>query len=209
MSGNKYQHLSEEDLVKLCKQDDCHAFDELIQRNKTKLYNYILSKTKNDSVAEEIMQISTIKAWKNIKKYEAKNKAKLLSWMTKIAFNAYYDYLRKGKREMSIEDLSRHDDSKHKNRRPPSDIMEVKLGLISEEPLKEIKIKELGSKIQKALNLLSEEHKQVLELKEIQDLSCEEISQKINCPYPTVCTRLFYARKNAKKILSKIIKNDR
>jgi RNA polymerase sigma-70 factor (ECF subfamily) len=203
MSNDEYKLLDEKNLVDLCKDGSCEAFDELISRNKPKLYNYILAKTRNKCVTDEIIQIAIIKTWKNIGKY--KGKAKFLSWATKIAFNAYYDYFRKSKREVSIDEFKV--DRTSQAHQP--DVMELKFGLIAEEPLRQIKIKELGDKIRKALNHLSKEHKEVLELREIEDLSCREISQKINCPYPTVCTRLFYARKNAKKILSKIINNDR
>lgn len=203
MTRDKYKLLEEENLVDLCKKGNCEAFDELIHRNKPKLYSYVLSKTKNESVTDEIIQIALIKTWKNIGKY--KGRAKFLSWATKIAFNAYYDYFRKAKREVSIEQIAKGINSHQQQK----DVMELKLGLISEEPLKEIKIKELGDKIQKALKNLSKEHKEVLKLREIENLSCQEISQKLNCPYPTVCTRLFYARKNAKKILSRTMNNDK
>ena len=205
MSGDKYKLLDEKSLIDLCKKGDCESFDELISRNKPKLYNHILSKTKSRCVTDEIIQIAIIKTWKNIDKY--KGKAKFLSWATKIAFNAYYDYFRKTKREVSIDEYSLNPYGE--NFPLKTDVMELKFGLIAEEPLRQIKIKELGDKIQKAFRHLSKEHKEVLELREIEDLSCQEISQKINCPYPTVCTRLFYARKNARKILSKIIDNDR
>ena len=207
MFGDKYKSLDEKSLIGLCKKGNCEAFDELISRNKSKLYNYILSKTRNKCITDEIFQIAIIKTWKNIDKY--KGKAKFLSWATKIAFNAYYDHFRKIKREVSIDEfkVEKTGQTQHFIQQP--DVMELRLGLVAEEPLRQIKIKELGDKIQKALKHLSKEHKEVLELREVEDLSCQEISEKINCPYPTVCTRLFYARKNARKILSKIINNDR
>ena len=208
MLSDAYKPLKEQQLVQLCRQDDCEAFDELISRVKPKLYSYILSKTKNESTADEILQIAIIKAWKNIKKYQGKNGAKFLSWMTKIAFNSYYDYFRRQKREVSFEEMNFNNWDKDGKKHRTSDQLEIKLGLVSEGPIREISLKELGAKIKKTFDLLSKEHKEVLELRELQELSCEEISQKINCPYPTVCTRLFYARKNAKKILSRIIKND-
>jgi len=203
-----YKSLKEQQLVQLCRRDDCEAFDELISRVRSKLYSYILSKTKNESTADEILQIAIIKSWKNIKKYQGKNGAKFLSWMTKIAFNSYYDYFRKQKKEISFEEMNFGNRESGSKKYDSYNQLEIKLGLISEGPLREVSLKELGTKIKNTFKLLSKEHREVLELRELQELSCEEISQKINCPYPTVCTRLFYARKNAKKILSRIIKND-
>ena len=208
MLVDTYKPLKEEQLILLCRREDCEAFDELISRVRNKLYSYILSKTKNESTADEILQIAIIKAWKNIKKYQGKNGAKFLSWMTKIAFNSYYDYFRRQKREVSFEEMNFNNWDKDGKRHRSSNQLEIKLGLVSEGPIRDVSLKELGAKIKKTFDLLSKEHREVLELRELQELSCEEISQKINCPYPTVCTRLFYARKNAKKILSRIIKND-
>lgn len=208
MLVDTYKSLKEQQLVQLCRRDDCEAFDELISRVRSKLYSYILSKTKNESTADEILQIAIIKSWKNIKKYQGKNGAKFLSWMTKIAFNSYYDYFRKQKKEISFEEMNFGNRESGSKKYDSYNQLEIKLGLISEGPLREVSLKELGTKIKNTFKLLSKEHREVLELRELQELSCEEISQKINCPYPTVCTRLFYARKNAKKILSRIIKND-
>jgi RNA polymerase sigma factor (sigma-70 family) len=78
------------------------------------------------------------------------------------------------------------------------------LGLTDDDPHRPIKLKELNNKLTKVISMLSKDHEQVIKMKEIEDLSCKEISLKINCPYPTVCTRLFYARKKAKEILTRL-----
>jgi RNA polymerase sigma-70 factor (ECF subfamily) len=195
MTCIEYKDLSEESLIKLCKKEDCLAFDELTNRNKIALFHYIVGKTKDESTANDILQITLIKAWKNVKKFQGR--AKILSWLTKIAFNAYYDYYKKKKREVSIEETSKDSPS----------FNEVRLGLVVEDPFKESKIKDLSEKIKKTIDSLSKEHKEVLELRELYGLDCKEISKKINCPYPTVCTRLFYARKKAKLVLKRLLKN--
>ena len=205
MSQIEYKSLNEKDLIKLCKNEDCLAFDELTVRNKTQLFHYIISKAKDESTTNDILQITLIKAWKNIKKFQGR--AKILSWLTKIAFNAYYDYYKKKKREVSIEafDLNHNSD---KYSHSLSGGNETKLGLVVEDPFRDSKIKELNQKIKKTIDSLSKEHKEVLELRELYGLDCKEISKKIDCPYPTVCTRLFYARKKAKSILKRLLKNE-
>lgn len=194
----EYKDLSEEKLIKHCKEQDCLAFDELMRRNQTSLFHYIVGKTNDESTANDILQITLIKAWKNIKNFEGR--AKILSWLTKIAFNAYYDYYKKRKREVPIEGYGKSSSSPGFN--------EVKLGLVVEDPFKESKIKDLSEKIRITIDSLSKEHKEVLELRELYGLDCKEISKKINCPYPTVCTRLFYARKKAKSFLKRLLKNE-
>ena len=200
----EYKRLNEKDLIKLCQNEDCLAFDELTVRNKTQLFHYIASKAKDESTANDILQITLIKAWKNIKNFQGR--AKILSWLTKIGFNAYYYHYKKQKKEIFIEETRNvHQQSTHAHQ---SSINETKLGLIVEDPFRESKLKELNQKIKKTIDSLSKEHKEVLELRELYGLDCKEISKKINCPYPTVCTRLFYARKKAKSILKRLLKNE-
>ena len=199
MACIEYKDLSEKELIDLCKKEDCLAFDELTLRNKTALFHYIVGKTNHESTANDVLQITLIKAWKNIKNFEGR--AKILSWLTKIAFNAYYDHYKKKKREIPIEGYNT-------NVKEGTGLNETKLGLVVEDPFRESKIKDLNEKIKKTIDSLSKEHKEVLELRELYGLDCKEISQKINCPYPTVCTRLFYARKKAKSVLKRLLKNE-
>lgn len=199
-----YSSLDEEQLILLCqKEDDLEAFNEIARRNSNTIKAYLISKFKDPSKAEEIIQITLIKAWKNIKKY--KGKSKLLSWMSRIAHNAYYDHCRKYRKETSIEEMKERYTSKHnQGPHPSSDYIESKLGLTETEitPYRIAELKELNQKLTKVIGMLSKEHRQVIKMKEIENLSCHEISLKIKCPYPTVCTRLFYARRKAKEIFS-------
>lgn len=190
-----YSSLDEEQLILLCQEkEDTNAFNEIAKRNTGIVKAYLISKFKDPSKAEEIMQITLIKAWKNIKKY--KGNSKLVSWMSKIAANAYYDDCRKYKKETSIEEMKEGYD------RDKGPSIERKLGLTEnkETPHRRTELKELNTKLNKVIGMLSKEHQQVIKMKEIDNLSCHEISVKIKCPYPTVCTRLFYARKKAQEI---------
>ena len=66
-----YSSLDEEQLILLCqKEDDLEAFNEIARRNSNTIKAYLISKFKDPSKAEEIIQITLIKAWKNIKKYK-------------------------------------------------------------------------------------------------------------------------------------------
>ena len=199
---SKYTSLTEEQLIQLCQEKgDTKAFDELASRCIHKIKAFLISKFKDTSGAEEALQITLIKAWKNISKY--KGNSKFLSWMNRIAHNAYYDYKRKYKKEVSLDQL--REDS---NSFSLSDYVDHKLGLSETNPHKPLDLKELSVELSKAISMLSFPHQQVLKMKEFENLSCSEISKKINCPYPTVCTRLFYARKKAKEYLTVLDQNE-
>lgn len=194
-----YQSLEESELISLCKShEDLKAFDELALRNSNLIKYYLISKFKDHCKAQEVLQVTLIKAWKNIKKYEGK--AKFASWLNRIAHNTYYDLCRKQKRESSLDEMK----EKAGERGLDNGQIEKYLGLTDDNPHRPIELKELNKKLTKVISMLSKDHEQVLKMKEIEDLSCKEISLKINCPYPTVCTRLFYARKKAKEMLTKL-----
>jgi RNA polymerase sigma-70 factor (ECF subfamily) len=197
-----YQSLEESELISLCKNhEDLEAFDELASRNSNLIKYYLIGKFKDHCKAEEVLQITLIKAWKNIKKYEGKSK--FASWLSRIAHNTYYDHCRKLKRESSLDEMKENAKC-YGQGGVDNGYIDNYLGLTDDNPHRPIELKELNQKLTKVISMLSKDHEQVLKLKEIENLSCREISIKINCPYPTVCTRLFYARKKAKEILTKL-----
>jgi RNA polymerase sigma-70 factor (ECF subfamily) len=161
----------------------------------------LISRFKDHCKAQEVLQITLIKAWKNIKKYEGKSK--FVSWLNRIAHNTYYDHVRKLKRESSLDEMKERA-AAHGQGGVDNGYVDNYLGLTDDDPHRPIKLKELNNKLAKVISMLSKDHEQVIKMKEIEDLSCKEISLKINCPYPTVCTRLFYARKKAKEILTRL-----
>ena len=196
-SVNTYHSCTEEELISLCQEkSDTEAFDELATRCMQKIKCYLIGKFNDPVTAEEVLQIALIKAWKNIGKY--KGNSKFLSWVNRIAHNAYYDYKRKYKKEVSIEGMK---ESRFYSKDGNSSNIDLKLGLVVVDPHRKTDLKDLSLKLNKAISMLSKSHQQVLKMREVEDLSCSEISVKIDCPYPTVCTRLFYARKKAKEIL--------
>lgn len=193
---NTYHSYTEEELINLCqKKSDTKAFDELASRCMQKIKCYLISKFNDPTTAEEVLQIALIKAWNNINKY--KGNSKFLSWVNRIAHNAYYDYKRKYRKEVSIEGMK----TRYTEKEGYQGNIDLKLGLVVLDPHRKTYLKELSSKLTRVISMLSKSHQQVLKMREVEDLSCSEISVRINCPYPTVCTRLFYARKKAKEIL--------
>ena len=85
----EYSNFTEKKLIVLCKKDDLKAFDELVSRNKNKVYGWILSKTKDETNAEEIFQKTLIKSWRYIKKF--KGGSSYSTWANSIARNLFID----------------------------------------------------------------------------------------------------------------------
>jgi len=184
---NKYLPLSEKKLISLCKKEDTEAFDELISRNKEKMYNWILSKARDEHWAEEIFQRTLIKSWRYIKTF--KGGSSYSTWANSISRNLVIDDFRKKQRskEQSLETVP-------ENSRQWIDFCQQAVSFQMEG-------RELLKLTRNCLDRLSDNHKEILKSYYFDDLSYKEISKKTGCSIGTVMSRLFYAKKRAKKII--------
>ncbi|WP_295831650.1 RNA polymerase sigma factor [uncultured Winogradskyella sp.] len=83
----------EQRIVQLLHRNDQYALNLLYENYSDSLYGAILKVTKNEEIAEDALQETFIKVWKNAQKYDPK-KAKLFTWLFRIARNTAIDKLR-------------------------------------------------------------------------------------------------------------------
>lgn len=83
----------EQHIVQLLEKGDKKALNLLYENYSDSLYGVILKITKNEEVAQDALQESFVKIWKNSKKYDS-SKAKLFTWLYRIARNTAIDKLR-------------------------------------------------------------------------------------------------------------------
>ena len=187
--------VSDFDLVVKAQSGDYQAFDQIVTRHRGKQYAMIYNMVKNDADAWDLTQDAFIKAWKALPKFE--NRSKFSTWMFRISHNVVYDWTRKkkivGEGEFNDEILSesRLDPSSHTT---PSH-----LG----RPDKELERAELGKILELALSKVSDKHREIILLREVQGMDYKEIATVLECSMGTVMSRLF----NAKKKLQHILKN--
>lgn len=86
---------SDEELITAYLAGNSKAFTVLVERHLNGVYSYVL-RFVGDEVAEDIVQETFIKAWNNIKKYNA-GSSKFKTWLLRIARNTAIDFLRKKK----------------------------------------------------------------------------------------------------------------
>ena len=182
-------------LVKKAKGGSQEAFTELVVDCSDKLRGSLFAKLKNEDLVCEVLQMSLVKSWKKIKTF--KGEARFYTWIYRIASNLCYDLFRKRIREntSSLEALS------EENPYLESLFVETKE---QHHASRDMEMNELGNKLEEALGSLSEEHRTVLELFGKHNLSYEEISKKTKLPIGTVMSRLFYARKKARKSYERV-----
>lgn len=86
---------TDEDLVTLYNDGNEQAFQILVKRHLDGLFNFCMKYTFDTEAAEDIVQDSFVKAWKNLSKFDNKNSFK--TWLYTIGKNTALDYLRKNK----------------------------------------------------------------------------------------------------------------
>jgi RNA polymerase sigma factor (sigma-70 family) len=183
-------------LVERAKKDDLEAFDELVRRYQERIYATVYHMTSNHEDASDLTQETFIKAFQALKTF--KGDSSFFTWVYRIAINKTINFLKKrrNRNHLSLNDLdlkAEHD----------PDL----LALISHKtPRRDLNLNELQEKLNMAMQKLSDVHRLVVTLHDIQGLPHEEISRVMDCNIGTVRSRLFYARQQLQAFLSDYIK---
>ena len=183
-------------LVKRAQQEDTVAYDELIRRYQERIYATVYHMTSNHEDANDLTQETFIKAYRALKSF--KGDSSFYTWVYRIAVNKTINFLkqRKNRVHMSLNDMDF-------NTEHNPDLV----ALISDKtPRRDLNLAELQEKLNAALQKLSEQHRMVVTLHDIQGLSHEEIGKIMDCNVGTVRSRLFYARQQMQAYLSDYLK---
>jgi RNA polymerase sigma factor (sigma-70 family) len=183
-------------LVTRAKAGDLTAYDELVRRYQERIYATVYHMTSNHEDANDLAQEAFIRAYHALKTF--KGDSSFFTWVYRIAVNKTINFLKqRSKRvQMSLNDLdinAEHD----------RDLV----ALISENtPRRNLNLAELQEKLNEAMQKLSEVHRMVVTLHDVQGLSHEEIGKIMQCNTGTVRSRLFYARQQLQAHLSDFVK---
>lgn len=180
-------------LVALAQQGDMRSYDTLVTRHRGRIYAMIQNMIHQEADAWDLSQEVFIKAWHALPRFEAK--ARFSTWIYRIAHNVVYDWARKRK----IESAGELNDEIFERERIDSASFTTPSG--GESPDNTMAMGELRIKIQTALGKLSQEHREVVLLKDVQGLSYKEIAEAMSITMGTVMSRLFYARQKLQALL--------
>ena len=184
--------VEEVELVRRARKGDLAAYDDLVRRYQERIYATIYHMTANHEDANDLAQEAFIKAFQALRSF--KGGSSFYTWVYRIAVNKTINFLkqRKNKAQMSLDDLDL-------NAEHDPDLV----ALISDKtPRREVNLAELQEKLNAAMQKLSEPHRLVVTLHDVQGLSHEEIAEIMGCNIGTVRSRLFYARQQLQAYLS-------
>ena len=183
-------------LVKQAQGGNLESYDELIRRYQERIYATIYHMTSNHEDANDLAQETFIKAYQALKSF--KGDSSFFTWVYRIAVNKTINFLkqRKNRSSMSLNDLDF-------NAEKDPDLV----ALISEKtPRRDAALAELQKKLNEAMQKLSDQHRLVVTLHDVQGLAHEEIAAVMDCNVGTVRSRLFYARQQLQGYLADYLK---
>ena len=180
--------LSDERLIEKFQNGEVNAYNELVKRYKDRLLNFIYRFLNDIDRSEDLVQDTLIKLYTHKNSY--KEVAKFSTWLYTIAANLARTELRKIKRRktFSVSELS-NDDREYIISSDASDQ--------SEDYLTE----NFEKKIQNALVQLPDDFKTIIILRDIQELSYDEISKIVGLPLGTVKSRINRGRLKLQQLL--------
>ena len=189
--------VAEDVLVSRARRGDLKSYDALVKRYQERIYATIYHMTSNHEDTNDLAQDSFIKAYQALASF--KGGSSFYTWLYRIAVNKTINFLkqRKNKHHLSLNDIdfnAEHD----------PDLV----ALISDKtPQRDAGLSELQKKLNEALLKLSEPHRMVVVLHDVQGVSHEEIAEIVGCNIGTVRSRLFYARQQLQGFLAEYIKS--
>lgn len=188
------ERLDDRALVARILEGDQDRFAELVQRYEKRLINYVYRITHRYEDAHDLAQDIFVKVYLALDRYDPKYQ--FSTWLFRIAQNSAIDALRK--KSVTEVPLSRptEDEPEGKDR-------EFADGGIS--PYRAMKNKQLGAAIDRAVENLPPDYRELIQLRHFAELSYEEIATMKKLPLGTVKNKLFRARNLLKDALDSFV----
>lgn len=172
--------MDEQKLIALAQQGDPSAFEQLLDRYQKTVYHQAFRLLNNAEDAADVTQEVFIKVWKHLPSF--RGESGFATWLYKLTDNAAIDLIRREKKRQGDSSL----DDEESSAFFPADPAPT--------PHQAAEQKELKQAVAEGLQQLSEEHRRILVMREINGLSYEEIGEILDLSPGTVKSRLARAR---------------
>jgi RNA polymerase sigma-70 factor (ECF subfamily) len=179
------------ELVQRAREGDTAAFDELVVKYTPKLYGLVYHMTSNHEDTNDTLQDVFAKAYRALKRF--KGKSAFYTWIYSIATNMTLNFLKKRnrRRAYSLDDVDLAIER-------DEDFIEA---TSKSDPVREANISELQERLNMAMQQLSDDHRAVVTMFDIQGMPHAEIAKITGVSEGTVRSRLFYAHRQLQTYL--------
>jgi len=191
------QREAEEDRVLIAKAQggDTGAFRQLVERHQRRAFAIALSLVRDENDARELVQDAFLRVFKGLESFQGGSS--FFTWLYRIITNLSIDHIRKPGHKNSELDEARLE---------VEEDQEALFPFLSRvdgaDPLDVVRRREIGARLQRALDALPSYHRGVIVMREIEGLSYEEMAQAMNVSKGTIMSRLFHARQKLQRALA-------
>lgn len=183
--------LDDKTLVNMVLKGRSSAFEDLLKKYHDRVYRLAFRLLGNTQDAEDVIQDVFTQVYLSLKSF--KGNSSFYTWLFRITYNVSITHRRKRKNVISLQTGQGTDSAP-----------EIALASDGSAPDLNLDREESKALVEKALGMLSIEHRACLIFKEVEGLSYEEIADSLEIPVGTVRSRLFRARLELRDILQKL-----
>lgn len=188
----KLEGWTDEQVVKKVLAGNSALYELLMRRYNQRLYRVARSILRDDDEAEDVMQDAYVRAYQNLASFEGR--AKFATWLTRIAV---HEALTRARKRARFQSLDAAEESS-------GGAMEITASN-DRSPEQEAYGRELSEVLEKAVLALSEEHRLVFMLRDVEGMSTEETARCLDLTEENVKVRLHRARGGLRKELYKAV----
>jgi len=180
------------ELIQHAQMGDQEAFYLLFEKKREMIFSLAFKYTRNKQDAEDILQETFIKAFNNLKKFQAERDPHFSSWLYRIGVNCSIDFLRDKKRiKKSLSDWELMDSTTSDSSRG--------------DPEKNASREDLKRKIERLVDDMPPRQKMAFILKHFQQFKIREIAEYMECSEGSVKKQLFRGVERIKGSLKKLV----
>jgi RNA polymerase sigma-70 factor (ECF subfamily) len=179
------------ELVRRCRAGDGAAWEEIVQGYSRRVYNLAYRFTSRADTAEDLTQDVFVRVYRSLDQYNPKQ-GDLQNWLMRLARNLIIDDYRKRQRAPQDEIADDLEDHKYHLRSAGSSVQ------------REMERRELGAQVQSGIDKLSPDLRTCVILRDIEELSYQEIVDLLKIPEGTVKSRINRGRIELAKILRRM-----
>ena len=183
-------NLSDQILVKKYINGDNYSFEVLLNRHKSRVFAFIMSKIKNKDLSEDIFQDTYVKVVNSLQKGKYNEEGKFLPWVMRIAHNLVIDHFRRQKKMQMVRSNNDFD---------IFDVIKDNKINVDERLIKDQIFNDLNSLIDR----LPKDQKEVLKMRYFEELSFKKIAEHFDISINTALGRMRYALINIRALSKK------
>jgi RNA polymerase sigma-70 factor (ECF subfamily) len=180
-------------------QGDVSAFQELVERYEKRVYRIAFAVLGNTEDAKDVSQEAFIRVYQRLEGF--RGESSFYTWLYRIAFNLAVDLSRKRYRSKELAFSEKEDKKFPTSGLRLEGVSDSSFSATVETPNEAYERVELGRRLDAAMESLSEEHRAVIAMRELDGLSYSEIADAVGISKGTVMSRLHHARKKLQQFL--------